>query len=454
MASINIITLGCKVNQYESEWMKERLYEEGHEIVPFYFDADIVVVNTCTVTSESDRKSRQLARKIKRSNPKARIVVLGCSSQLNQNSFTEFDFVGGNDEKKKIIEIVEKLIKNSSKISNEVTKEYYLYDKLDEMVINGFEDRTRAFVKVEDGCDQFCTYCAIRKARGNIVRSKSPEIVEREVSELVNKNYREIVITGINLGRYGKDLGTNLKEILKRLLKFEGEFRLRLSSINPDDIDDELIELFNLYPEKLCRHLHISLQNGSDKVLKAMGRRYSIDEFIDIVYKLRKLDPLFSITTDIIVGFPTETDEDFEQTLQLCSFVKFSKIHIFRFSPRKGTPAYELWKKQKVPEKVVKERSKLLEEHMKAIRDSYLREHLGKIRKVLVEKTSQENNNFLSIGFDEYYIPHFINAKLSENNFVKSIPISVIEEGVMSRVACECEWAMDRTRTGEYFHIQ
>lgn len=454
MSNINIITLGCKVNQYESEWMKEKLREKGHKIVPFYFDADIVVLNTCTVTSESDRKSRQLARKIKRTNPDTKVVVIGCFSQLNQDSFAEFDFVGGNEEKKKIVEIVEKLIKNNSKISNEVRKEYYLFDKLDEMFINNFEGKTRAFVKVEDGCDQFCTYCAIRYARGNVIRSKSPEIVEREVSELVNKDYKEIVITGINLGRYGKELGTNLKELLRRLLEIKGEFRLRLSSINPDDITDELIELFGIYPEKLCRHLHISLQNGSDKVLKAMGRRYSVNEFVDVVYRLRKLDPLFSITTDIIVGFPSETDEDFEQTLQLCSFMKFSKIHIFRFSPRKGTPAYELWKKRKVPERIVKERAQILEEHMRVIRTSYFGEHLGKIRKVLLEKSSQENDSFLSTGFDEYYIPHFINERLAENTFINSIPISITEEGVISRVACECEWAMDRNKAGEYFHLK
>ena len=442
MANINIVTLGCKVNQYESEWMKEQLAEKGHKIVPFFVDADVVVVNTCTVTSESDRKSRQIARKVRKVNPNAKIVILGCSSQLNPASFSEFDFVGGNEEKKDIIKIIEKLMSNGKKTFSKIKKNYYLNEKLDDMIIKNFENKTRAFVKVEDGCDQFCTYCAIRLARGNRIRSKTPIVVIKEVTDLVKNGYKEIVLTGINLGKYGEDKGTNLIRLLKRLVKIEGNFRLRLSSLNPNDINDKLIDLFEDHPKKLCRHLHISLQSGSNRILKMMGRRYSINEFVDVVYKLRKIDPFFSITTDVIVGFPGENDEDFEQTLQLCSFVKFSKVHIFRFSPRKGTPAYELWSKNRVPDRISKERAKILNDHVNEMRRFYLREHIGKIRKVLIEMINEEDGRIFSTGFDDYYVPHFIDGVLLENTFVDSIPISVNKKGVRSRIACECERAM------------
>jgi len=454
MANISVVTLGCKVNQYESEWMKEILKKKGHSIVPLSVDTEIAIINTCTVTSESDRKSRQIARKIKKLNPNSKVIILGCSSQLNPSNFNEFDFVGGNKEKREILQVIEKTMRMNAKTKPIIQKNYYLSENLDEMRIEGFEGRTRAFVKIEDGCDQTCTYCAIRFARGTIIRSKSPGVILQEINGLIEKGYKEIVLTGINLGRYGKDIGTNLTAVLREIITITGDFRIRLSSLNPDDVNDDLLELIANSPEKLCRHLHISIQNGSNKILKLMSRRYTIEDFINITEKLRKIDPLFSITTDIIVGFPGESTEDFEQTLQLCSYVKFAKVHVFRFSPRRGTLAFKLWEKDKVTEKLVKERAQILSEHVEKMREYYLHEHLGKVRKVLIETIDKNiDDGTISSGFDEYYIQHFIDGVLTENSFVDSIPISADKKGVRSRIACECERAMVDPRGINSFYI-
>lgn len=454
MAKISIITLGCKVNQYESEWMKETLKKAGHSIMPLSASTEIAIINTCTVTSESDRKSRQFTRKVKRLNPNSKVIVLGCSSQLNPNYFNESDFVGGNREKKEILQIIEKTMIETVKAKPSIQKNYYLDENLDEMKIENFEGKTRAFVKIEDGCNQACTYCAIRFARGTKIRSKSPKIILQEINDLLNKGYKEIVLTGVNLGKYGEDIGTNLTMVLRKITALSGNFRIRLSSLNPDDITDELLELIANNPEKLCRHLHTSVQNGSNKILKLMNRGYTVEDFIDITERLRKIDPLFNITSDIIVGFPGESDEDFEQTLLLCSYVKFSKVHVFRFSPRYGTLAFKLWKKNGVTEKLVKERAKILNEHVEKMREYYLLGHLGKNRKVLIETVDKNiDGKIVSSGFDEYYIQHFINGIFAKNLFVDSIPISIDKKGVISRIACECERAMVNRGRAKNLHI-
>ena len=423
---IAIVTFGCKINQYESEYMAERLEKAGHLVVPPQFEADVYIINSCAVTKVAERKIQNRIRRIRRENPSAKVIVAGCYPQLSPDDPTRYgaDLSIGNREKKEIEKYVER-------VGVLVKKAYWIDDSPVESVKNGYSNMKRAYVKVEDGCDRACTYCAIRFARGTKIRSKPIDLVKDEVRNLLERDYKEIVITGINLGRYGADTGENLYDLLKELERFEGDFRIRLSSMNPEDVNEKILEVFQNF-ERVVNHLHLSLQSGSNMILKRMGRSYTREEYLRIVENLRIVDPLFSITTDIIVGFPGETEMDFNQTLRLVEEVSFSKVHAFRFSPRNGTPASKM--NGMVPGDVKKRRINELENLSKRVSENYRKMLVGKKLRVLIEKTE----NGISFGHDEYYVLHEFGGG-EEGKVEEVIALFTTDEGVVSKVASRCK---------------
>ncbi|MGC8820379.1 MAG: tRNA (N(6)-L-threonylcarbamoyladenosine(37)-C(2))-methylthiotransferase MtaB [Fervidobacterium sp.] len=422
---VSVITQGCKMNQYESELMIEMLENADFIVIPESDrDVDIFVINSCAVTGEAERKVRQTVRHLRKNNPTSKIILAGCYTQIprddSEYKILGVDLVLGNAEKKNIVNfLMENGIYSSTSYWEEDDISY-------EIVNDSVAERSRAFVKVEDGCNNGCTYCVIRSLRGTKIRSKPIEVVIKEVEQLINKKHKEVVITGLNLGKYGSDTGTNLSKLLNELSKIKGDFRIRLSSINPDDLTDELIHVIT-ESDKICNHLHIPIQSGSTTVLKRMGRNYTVDYILDLVGKLRAIDPLFSITTDIMVGFPGESDDEFEETLDTVGNVLFSKVHAFRYSERPGTRAAQM--ENKIPGNIKKERVEILIKHSEKIASEYRRKLVGNITTVLVEGTV----NGIYVGYDEYYVQHETNGGII-GDFVKVTACSVTSEGVVSKV--------------------
>lgn len=328
-----IHTFGCKVNIYESEYVINLMQANGYKMVDFNNDADIYIINTCSVTNEADKKDRKLIHTTRNNHKDKILVVMGCFSQLNPDVI-DADIVLGNKHKSKIIELINEYKKNKQKI---VKVEDITDTNFEDMYINRFVEHTRAFVKIQDGCNAFCAYCAIPYARGNLRSKKFSKVIE-EVSELVNNGYKEIVLTGIHTGRYGKEQNTTLEKLLKELVKIEGILRIRLSSIEINEITDGIIELIKNNPI-MAKHLHIPLQYGSNEILSLMNRKYKKEYFIDRVSYIRKEIPDISITTDLIVGFPGETEEYFKETIDTLNIINFTKIHTFPYSKRNGTVA-------------------------------------------------------------------------------------------------------------------
>lgn len=373
-------TLGCKVNQYETEAIKENFAARGTEIVGEEDWADVYVINTCTVTNIADRKSRQYIRRMKKLNPDSLMVVTGCYAQVGAEELekmSDVDMIVGNNLKSSICQMVfdeldrrltgvnpednkesaAGIVSNNGFVHNENNKieEILDYSNLDTyedmgLVTSGESEMSRAYIKIQEGCNKFCSYCLIPYARGQI-RSRSVDAIVEEASQLISRGYRELILTGINTALYGmeddfefeaRDDEAGLRGIevaIKRVNELPGDFRIRLSSLEPNVVDVEHVERLLKY-NKLCHHLHLALQSGSDHVLDLMHRDYTREEFLDIVRALRAKDPLFGITTDIIAGFPGETEEDFEDTLDMVRRAEFGKVHPFRYSPRKGTKSF------------------------------------------------------------------------------------------------------------------
>lgn len=334
----SITTLGCKVNQYESEAMEELFELSGYEKVDEGEKADIYVINTCTVTNLSDRKSRQIIRKAKRENPESIVAVVGCYSQTapkEVEAIDGVDIVLGTTERSKIVELVEEFQMDGELINivRDIDKDY----EFQPINISKEHEMTRAYMKVQDGCNRFCTYCIIPYARGRI-RSRSIEDSYEEAKRLAAAGYKEIVLTGIHIGSYGQDNGSELVELIEKIAQVEGIERIRMSSVEPMTITEEFLKRV-IATGKFCDHFHLSLQSGCDKVLKEMNRRYTTSEYKEVVNLIRKYMPNSGITTDIIVGFPGETDEDFEITYNFVKEIKFSRIHVFKYSMRDGTIA-------------------------------------------------------------------------------------------------------------------
>ncbi|MGL5753974.1 MAG: tRNA (N(6)-L-threonylcarbamoyladenosine(37)-C(2))-methylthiotransferase MtaB [Paraclostridium sp.] len=341
MKKVAFYTLGCKVNQYETEAMLEMFKKDGYTQVDSEEFADVYVINTCTVTHMSDRKSRQYIRRMKKKNPDAIIAVVGCYSQVSPEEILEIEEVNlvmGTNERRQIVEEIKKL--DASKKASTVD-DIMKVRAFEEIEINQANGRTRAFMKIQDGCDRFCSYCIIPYARGGKVRSRDLESVVSEAKKLVANGYKEMVLTGIHVASYGKDVANadiNLLSVIKAINEIDGVERIRLSSVEPILMTDEFIDTVSKMP-KVCPHYHLSLQSGCDETLNRMNRRYTTKEYKEIVDKLREKMPKVAITTDVIVGFPGETNDEFNKTYEFLSDIELSQMHIFKYSPRKGTPA-------------------------------------------------------------------------------------------------------------------
>ena len=402
-----IITLGCKVNTYESNMMREKLIASG--FVETIDDCDILIINTCSVTNMADAKSRKLIRYNKRENPNAITLVCGCSSENHREELLDLgiDILIGNNEKSKVVELINNYIKDNKKYIK-----FYNTRRLEfeNMHVSKFTNQTRAYIKIQDGCNNFCAYCIIPYMRG-VSRSKDFNLCLDEARQLVENGHKEIVLTGIDTGSYGKDIGSSLTSLLKEMVKIDGLERIRLSSIDIDDLDDDFINFYK--HDKMCDHLHISLQSGSDKILKLMLRRYDCAYFLDKINKIREVKPNVNITTDVIVGFPCEDDKDFNDTLKYCKKVSFSKIHVFPYSKRNGTKAAIM--KNQVSGDIKKDRVNKLIELSNKLQYEYNKLYLNKIVDVLIE----EVNGNISIGHTTNYLKVIINSKLKENEIVK-----------------------------------
>nr|WP_207734764.1 tRNA (N(6)-L-threonylcarbamoyladenosine(37)-C(2))-methylthiotransferase MtaB [Romboutsia sp. 1001713B170207_170306_H8] len=337
-------TLGCKVNQYETEAMLEMFKKDGYEQVGSEEYADVYVINTCTVTHMSDRKSRQYIRRMKKKNPNAIIAVVGCYSQVSPEEILEIEEVNlvmGTNERRTIVEEIKKLEESKGEKKASTVDDIMKVRAFEEIEISQSNGRTRAFMKIQDGCDRFCTYCIIPYARGGKVRSRDIESIVNEAKTLAENGYKEVVLTGIHVASYGKDLReSNLKllDVIKRINEIDGIERIRTSSVEPILFTDEFVsEVAKM--KKVCPHYHLSLQSGCDETLKRMNRRYTTEEYKAIVNILREKIPNVAITTDVIVGFPGETNDEFNKTYDFLRDIELSQMHVFKYSPRKGTPA-------------------------------------------------------------------------------------------------------------------
>ncbi len=388
MKTVAFSTLGCKVNQYETEAISEKFQDMGYTVVPFSEKADYYIINTCSVTAMSDRKSRQIIRRAKKTNPNAIIAVMGCYSQTAPDEVLDINGVNlvlGTKDKASVINLLEN-INNTTKLNAvESVRDNHIYENLS---VKRCMDRTRAYIKIQDGCSQFCSYCIIPYARGP-VRSREEKDIIDEVITLVNNGYKEVILTGIHAASYGKDLqDTSLAKLLSEIDKIDGIQRIRLSSIEPMTLNRQFVEDIRGC-KKLCPHFHISLQSGCDETLKRMNRHYTTDEFYEVVEGLREAFPDCAITTDIMVGFQGETDEEFNKTLEFVNKVKFTEAHVFQYSQRRGTPAAK--RPNQMSPQIKEERSKIIIKATDRTRNEFLNEHVGKEMEVLFETRSKDN---------------------------------------------------------------
>jgi threonylcarbamoyladenosine tRNA methylthiotransferase MtaB len=419
LKKVAFYTLGCKVNQYETEAMIEIFEKNGYEHVKTNDFADIYVINTCTVTHMSDRKSRQYIRRMKKINPKAIIAVVGCYSQVSPEEILdieEVNLVMGTNDRKNIVAEIEKITcEDKASTVDDIMK----VKEFEDINISHTDDKTRAFLKIQDGCDRFCTYCIIPYARGR-VRSKPIEKIVSEVETLAKSGYKEVVLTGIHVASYGKDINSEkvgLLDVIRKVSEVECIERIRMSSVEPILFTDEFIEEIK-NNKKLCPHYHLSLQSGCDDTLKRMNRRYTASEYKKIVEKLRESIDDVSITTDVIVGFPDESDEEFEQTYKFLSDIKLSQMHIFKYSKRKGTKASQM-ENQISPEIKQLRSEKLLELNKRNFSD-FISKFIGREMDVLFEQEVAEN---VYEGLTSNYIRVLAKSESKINGEIKKVKI-------------------------------
>lgn len=400
--NFNIISFGCKVNSYESEFMKEQLIKNGYLYSDDYKTSDIVIVNTCSVTNTADNKCKKMIRSVRRENSKCILMVCGCTAENNREKLNELDIdiMIGNNEKSKVAELISNFIEHRTKFVKFYNTRNVPFEVME---IDEFSDMTRAYVKIQDGCNNFCAYCIIPYVRGNI-RSKDIDVAYNEIKSLVEKGHKEIVFTGINTGAYGKEHGKyDLVDLIQRISVLDGLERIRISSIEITEIEDRLINEMK-FNSKLCGHLHVSLQSGSERILKLMDRKYTKAEYEEKINKLRDARPNINLTTDVIVGFPGETEEDFLECVDYCKKIGFSKIHVFPFSKREGTKAAGM--SDQLDNVVKKQRARRLIEIDDKLQKEYNDKFLGMKVNVLVEevvdgKSVGHTENFLKVIIDE-----------------------------------------------------
>lgn len=418
---MSILTLGCKVNLYESKAIEELFINQGYEIVSNDDFADVYIINTCTVTNMSDRKSRQFIRKSKKHNENSILVVTGCYSQISPEEILkieEVDILIGTNEKNKVIDIINNYNGNKVSTVDDIMK----VKEFEEMTLSNLNEKTRAFIKIQDGCQQFCSYCIIPYARGPI-RSRKLENIISEIKSLVEHGYKEFVLTGIHVASYGKDFGNiSLIDVLKEINKIDGVKRIRMSSIEPLIMTSEFIyELSKL--DKICNHFHLSLQSGCDSVLKRMNRKYDTKIYKDIVLKLRDVFENVSITTDIIVGFPGETKQEFKETYEFLKDIKLAQMHIFKYSKRDGTKAAKM-DNQVLPE-IKTKRSKNLLELNQSNEYEFKKSLIGKTLDILFEKEYKKD---IYEGLSTNYVRVSCYSKDNIENQIRKVKIKDINK--------------------------
>lgn len=392
--------LGCKVNAYETEAMQELLEDSGYEIVPFHEKADIYIINTCTVTNMADRKSRQMLHRARKMNPDAIVAACGCYVQEKPEEVADcVDIVIGNNRKKEIVHILEEYEKGREGIRKDLVdighaREY------EDLHLSRTAEHTRAYIKVQDGCNQFCSYCIIPYARGR-VRSRSMESVRGEVETLARNGYQEVVLTGIHLSSYGIDTGTDLLSLIRTVHEVAGIKRIRLGSLEPRIITEEFAEAIAGLP-KMCPHFHLSLQSGCTETLKRMNRRYTAEEYLEKCNLLRKYFRNPALTTDVIVGFPGETEEEFKASRDFIDKVDFYETHVFKYSRREGTKAAAM--PDQVPEEEKTRRSNILLDLSRKKQAAYEQRLLGTTQEVLIEEEIRRNGEIYQVGHTREYV--------------------------------------------------
>ncbi|MBP2014854.1 tRNA (N(6)-L-threonylcarbamoyladenosine(37)-C(2))-methylthiotransferase MtaB [Anaerococcus degeneri] len=419
--TFNILTLGCKVNQYESEAVEEIFESRGFERQEK--NADVYVINTCTVTNMSDRKSRQMISRARKDNPDAIIAVMGCYSQVKPEDVAKIegvDIILGSRNKEEVVDLCEDMLQNKEAIDQiiSVSEEKTFED----LQISNQTEMTRAYMKIQDGCNMYCSYCLIPYARGNVV-SRPMDSIVKEAERLAENGFKEIVLTGIHVASYGKDFkdGTSLIDVIENVAKVEGIERIRLSSMEPRHITRDFLERMKA-TEKACDHFHLSLQSGSDDVLKAMNRKYDTTIFKEKIDLIREVFPNAGLTTDIIVGFPGETDENHKETMDFVKKIKFAKTHLFKYSKRDGTKAATM--KGQVNGNIKKERLKDLEAIEKINREEFLEKQIGKTLSVLFEEKSD------MAGFKSGYSTNYLRVNVEDETLPSNEIYDVIITGI------------------------
>ena len=435
MMTAALHNLGCKVNSYETDVMQQLLVDAGYRIVDFNSPADVYIVNTCTVTNMADRKSRQMLHKAKAQNENAIVVAVGCYVQAAGEALLEdiaVDIIVGNNRKKDIVRILEEYKKEHSVTDSMIdinhTTEY------ETLTLQKTSEHTRAYIKIQDGCNQFCTYCIIPYARGR-VRSRKSEDIEAEVKALVHMGYKEVVITGIHISSYGIDLeNENLLSLLKILNKIEGLMRIRLGSLEPRIITDEFVrEICTM--EKICPHFHLSMQSGSDATLKRMNRHYSSAQYYEKCELLRKYYDRVAITTDVIVGFPQESEEEFEESRSFVEKVNFFETHIFKYSKSEGTNAAKM--PGQIPEQEKTRRSSILIELGKKHKREFLEYYLGKEIEILIEEEISLDGKKMQVGHTKEYMKAAVDAEKKLQNQIVKAKVIKVDENQMLRCTLE-----------------
>ena len=441
MKSVALHNLGCKVNAYEMDVMQQMLQEKGYQIVPFDKKADIYIVNTCTVTNIADRKSRQMLHRAKKLNPDAVVVAVGCYVQNGTEAVetdASIDLAIGNNRKKDLVQILEDYLENRQQ--GDTVIDIASTDEYEEMQLKETAEHTRAYIKIQDGCNQFCTYCAIPLARGR-VRSRKPERVIEEVRGLAKAGYHEIVLTGIHLSSYGLDfLGIRsadyrdacekgyLLELIEALADIPGIERIRLGSLEPRIITKEFVTRLSAC-QKLCPHFHLSLQSGCDATLKRMNRHYDTAQFEEGVRLLREAFDRVAVTTDVIVGFPGETEEEFAQTVEFLDRIGFYEMHVFKYSKRAGTPAAAM--KQQVPDQVKAKRSDILLQMDEAKSRAYRENYFGEEVEILLEEKKEIDGICYTVGHTKDYVLAAVEGSETTNRFVTGRAMTFISDDIL-----------------------
>lgn len=417
MKKIAFKTLGCRLNQYETDALASRFHKGSYQLVDFSDEADIYVVNTCTVTNQSDQKSRQTINSARKTGNDAIVVVTGCMADNYKQSLLEntgITYVVDNKRKTSIFSIVESHFRGEASDPEGFDKDLFSYEPAQKTF------HTRSMIKIQDGCDNFCTFCIIPKVRGRASSRPAKDIYDN-IREVVDYGFKEVVLTGVNIGRY-QDGELNFEQLVANILELPGDFRLRISSIEPDGFSDRFFDMFA--NPKLSPHLHLCLQSGSEDILLKMRRMYTAKQFMTMAERLRMMYPDFNLTTDIIVGFPGETEEDFGKTLAMAKELAFSHIHTFKYSIRSGTRAERM--AEQLPEKVKNQRSELIRAVSDENKRAYLNRMIGRQQLLLVERVGADH---IVRGYGEHYIPIRVKEKGLEKNSFVPVTLTGIHEG-------------------------